>query len=252
MTQKIALITGATSGIGYATAKTFAQNGIDIIICGRRQERLDQLANELDKQVNIHKLVFDVSDRQAVFHAVESLPAEIQHIDILINNAGNAHGLAFSQDADLDDWDRMTDINLKGLTYVTKALLPGMTRYKSGHIINVGSIAGKEVYPKGNVYCATKHAVDAFTKGLRIDLNGTGIKVGAVNPGAVNTEFSAVRFKGDQDKADKVYEGFEPLVAQDIADVIYFMVSCPDHVNMADVTVLPKAQASVSITHKEI
>lgn len=242
----IALVTGATSGIGYATALLLAQNGINLIICGRRADRLEKLEKEIDSRVKIAKLEFDVSNRGQVFKAVESLPAEWKNIDILINNAGNAHGLDLAQDGNLDDWEKMIDINVKGLMYVTKAILPLMLKNKNGHIVNISSIAGKESYLKGNAYCASKHAVDAFNDGLRIDLAGTGIKVSSISPGAVNTEFSEVRFKGDKAKADKVYEGFDPLVANDIADLIYFIVSRPAHVNIADTIIFPAAQTTAT------
>lgn len=242
----IALVTGATSGIGYATALLLAQNGINLIICGRRADRLEKLEKEIDSRVKIAKLEFDVSNRGQVFKAVESLPAEWKNIDILINNAGNAHGLDLAQDGNLDDWEKMIDINVKGLMYVTKAILPLMLKNKNGHIVNISSIAGKESYLKGNAYCASKHAVDAFNDGLRIDLAGTGIKVSSISPGAVNTEFSEVRFKGDKAKADKVYEGFDPLAANDIADLIYFIVSRPAHVNIADTIIFPAAQTTAT------
>ena len=187
-----------------------------------------------------------------VFDAVNTLTDEWENIDFLINNAGNAHGLDLSQDADLDDWEQMIDINVKGVMYVTKALIPKMLKKKTGHIINIGSIAGKEVYLKGNAYCSSKHALTALSDGLRLDLNGTGIKVSTVSPGAVNTEFSEVRFKGDKNKANSVYEGFEPLVAKDIAELIHFIISRPSHVNLSDTIILPTAQASASIIHKKI
>ena len=247
---KIALITGATSGIGKATAFAFAKNDINLILCGRKTEVLDALQKELSKQVSVTTLNFDVRDKTEVFKKIEGLPEAFKHIDILINNAGNAHGLDPIQDGNLDDWDAMLDINVKGLLYVSKAVIPGMIERKSGHIINIGSTAGKEVYPNGNVYCASKHAVDAINQGMRIDLNKTGIKVGAVNPGLTQTDFSKVRFKGDEDKAEKVYQGFEALQPEDIADIISFVVSRPYHVNIADLTVMPSAQASSTILNK--
>ncbi|MGR7812624.1 SDR family NAD(P)-dependent oxidoreductase [Lacinutrix undariae] len=247
---KTALITGATSGIGRATAKEFATQGIRLIICGRRQERLDELKKALELQIEIHTLNFDVSDKDATTKAINSLPENFKQIDILINNAGNAHGLDPIQDGNVADWDAMIDINVKGLLYVSQTIIPQMTARKSGQIINIGSSAGKEVYPKGNVYCASKHAVLAITEGMRIDLNPYGIKVGAVNPGLVETEFSKVRFKGDA-IADTVYTGFKALQPEDIADVIYFAVSRPPHVNIADVLVLPTAQASSTIVKKD-
>ncbi|KSA13051.1 SDR family NAD(P)-dependent oxidoreductase [Maribacter dokdonensis] len=247
---KTAFITGATSGIGKSTAIHFALKGINLVLCGRRQDRLDALEKELGKEVQIHSLNFDIRSKEAVHAAIASLPSEFSQIDILINNAGNAHGLDTIQDGSIDDWDAMLDINVKGLLYVSKALIPQMIARKSGHIINIGSTAGKEVYPKGNVYCASKHAVDAINQGMRIDLNGTGVRVGAVNPGLVETEFSNVRFKGDEERADSVYKGFQPLKPEDIADIIYFVVTRPYHVNIADLVVMPTAQASSTIVDK--
>ncbi|MDO1512694.1 SDR family NAD(P)-dependent oxidoreductase [Maribacter confluentis] len=248
--KKTAFITGATSGIGKATAVLFAKNGINLVICGRRQERLDQLKNELEKEVDIHTLNFDIRDKTMVNKGIDGLPEEFSQIDILINNAGNAHGLDPVHEGNLEDWDAMLDINVKGLLYVSKALIPQMVQRKSGHIINIGSTAGKEVYPKGNVYCASKHAVDAINQGMRIDLNPFGIRVGAINPGLVETEFSNVRFKGDDDRADNVYKGFQPLNPEDIADIIHFVVTRPYHVNIADLIVMPTAQASSTIVNK--
>ncbi|WP_291959677.1 SDR family NAD(P)-dependent oxidoreductase [Maribacter sp.] len=247
---KTAFITGATSGIGKSTAIHFALNGINLILCGRRQDRLDALKKELGKEVLVHTLNFDIRNRESVQEAVNSLPKEFSQIDILINNAGNAHGMDVIQEGSIDDWDAMLDINVKGLLYVSKAIIPQMVARGSGHIINIGSTAGKEVYPKGNVYCASKHAVDAINQGMRIDLNGTGVRVGAVNPGLVETEFSNVRFKGDEDRADKVYTGFQPLKPEDIADIIHFVVTRPYHVNIADLVVMPTAQASSTIVDK--
>lgn len=248
--RKTAFITGATSGIGKATAVLFAKNGIDLVICGRRQERLDGLKKDLGKDVNVFTLNFDIRSKEEVNKAIRGLPEEFSLIDILINNAGNAHGLDPVQEGSLEDWDAMLDINVKGLLYVSKALIPKMVERKSGHIINIGSTAGKEVYPKGNVYCASKHAVDAINQGMRIDLNPFGIRVGAVNPGLVETEFSNVRFKGDDDRATNVYKGFQPLKAEDIADIIHFVVTRPYHVNIADLIVMPTAQASSTIVNK--
>lgn len=250
MQNKIALITGSTSGIGRATANLFAQNGIKIILCGRRKDRLEKLSDELSELTQVYTLNFDVRNKEAVFSAINSLPKEFSKIDILINNAGNAHGMDTIDEGNIDDWDAMLDINVKGLLYVTKAILPKMIEQKSGHIINIGSTAGKEVYPKGNVYCASKHAVDALNQGMRIDLNGKGIKVGAINPGLVETEFSEVRFKGDSERAEKVYQGFTPLKPEDIADVIWFAVTRPPHVNIADLTVMCLDQASSTIVNK--
>ena len=251
MYTKTALITGASSGIGMATAKIFAKNGINLILCGRRQERLDTLKDELNSLCNIHILNFDVRNKKDVFLKIKSLPKVFSTIDILINNAGNAHGLDKIQDGNVEDWDAMIDINVKGLLYVSKAVLPTMLLSQSGHIINIGSTAGKEVYPKGNVYCASKYAVDAINQGMRIDLNGKGIKVGAINPGMVATEFSEVRFKGDTQKATKIYQGFTPLQAKDIAEIIWFTVTRPAHVNIADLTVMALDQASSTIVNKK-
>ncbi|WP_117880118.1 SDR family NAD(P)-dependent oxidoreductase [Aureibaculum luteum] len=248
--KKTAFITGATSGIGLATAKELAKHNIKLILCGRRKERLETIKRELDQKTEVYTLNFDVADKIAVSEAINSLPEEFKQIDILINNAGNAHGLDPIQTGSLDDWDAMMDINVKGLLYVSKAIIPQMTERKSGHIINIGSSAGKEVYPKGNVYCGSKHAVLAITEGMLIDLNPFGIKVGAVNPGLVETEFSQVRFKGDT-IADNVYKGFKALQAEDIAEIIYFAISRPPHVNIADVLVFCTAQASSTIVNKD-
>lgn len=251
--SKIALVTGATSGIGEATAMIFAENGINVIITGRREERLNILKNKLESMnVRVLTLCFDVRDEEEVNKNLKNLPAEWKEIDILVNNAGLAAGLSTFQEGDTDDWNRMIDTNVKGLVYVTRAISPGMVERKRGHIINIGSIAGKEVYPNGNVYCATKHAVDAITKGMRIDMLPHNIKVTQVSPGAVETEFSIVRFHGDKNRADKVYEGFECLVAQDVAECIWFVASRPAHVNINDMIVMPTAQASGSIFHKEL
>ena len=249
--KKTALITGATSGIGRASAIELAKNGVNLIICGRRQERLVNLQIELNDFALIHTLNFDVRNKDEVFEAIKSLPEEFSNIDILINNAGNAHGLDPIDKGSVDDWDSMLDINVKGLLYVSKAIIPQMTKRRSGHIINIGSTAGKEVYPKGNVYCASKHAVDAITQGMRIDLNQYGIRVGAVNPGMVETEFSNVRFKGDDEKAKSVYEGFKPLTPKDVAEIIYFIISRPTHVNIADLMVMSTAQASSTIVKRD-
>ena len=245
--KKTALITGATSGIGKATAQIFAEKGIRLILCGRRQERLDNLAVELQKHTEVYILNFDVRNKIQVFESIKNLSEAFSEIDILVNNAGNAHGLDPIQDGSIEDWDAMLDINVKGLLYVTKAILPGMLKRGSGHIINIGSTAGKEVYPNGNVYCASKHAVDALNQGMRIDLNGKGIKVAAM----VETEFSEVRFKGDTERASKVYQGFTPLKPEDIAEIIWFTVTRPPHVNIADLTVMCLDQASSTIVNKK-
>ena len=247
--MKTVLITGATSGIGKATAFELAKKKYNLIICGRRKDRLTIIEKELSRFTKVASLCFDVRDKKAVFSEIDSLSGEFKEIDILINNAGNAHGLDPVQSGDLEDWDAMMDINVKGLLYVSKAIIPEMTKRAKGHIINIGSSAGKEVYPKGAVYCASKHAVIAITDGMRIDLNPFGIKVTAINPGLVETEFSKVRFKGSY-KADNVYKGFRALQAEDIAEIIAFALSRPAHVNIADLLVFPTAQASSTIVKR--
>ncbi|WP_372744930.1 SDR family NAD(P)-dependent oxidoreductase [Lutibacter sp.] len=251
MKLKTAFITGATSGIGKATAEIFAKNNIQLVLCGRRAERLAELKEQLGTLTNVTTLQFDVSKKEEVFKAIESLPPQFQQIDILINNAGNAHGLNTIQDGSLDDWDAMLDINVKGLLYVSKAILPKMIENNNGFVVNIGSIAGKEVYPNGNVYCASKYAVNALNKSMRLDLNNYNIRVSAIHPGAVETEFSEVRFKGDKQKAANVYKGFKALQAEDIADIIYFVVTRPYHVNIEDLVVYPTAQASATILNRQ-
>jgi len=250
--QRIVLITGATSGIGEATARLLAANNFKLILCGRRKDRLQILAEELKTQTEVTTLSFEVRNQKEVASSIESLPSAWKQIDVLINNAGNAHGLDPIQTGSVDDWDAMMDINVKGLLYVTKAVLPVMVNRNSGHIINIGSIAGKEVYGNGNVYCASKFAVDALTKGMRIDLNAHSIKVTAIHPGLVETEFSLVRFKGDEERSKNVYKGFDPLVGNDIADLILFALTRPPHVVIADLVVLPTAQASATVVKKSI
>lgn len=249
--SKVALITGATSGIGKATAEKLASEGFNLVLCGRRTERLENLKSTLGNQVKVATLAFDVRDKGAISRAIDSLEAPFNQIDILINNAGNAHGMEPIQTGNTDDWEAMIDINVKGLLYVSKAIIPGMIERKKGHIINVGSSAGKEVYPNGNVYCASKFAVDALNQGMRMDLYQHGIKVGAIDPGLVQTEFSEVRFKGDTDRASKVYQGFECLQPQDIADIIHFVISRPAHVNIADLLVFSSAQASNTMVDRK-
>ena len=250
MSKKTVLITGATSGIGKSTAYRLADSKMQLIICGRRREVLDKIREDLSKLTSIITLCFDVSDNNQVKKAIESLPDEFKQIDIPINNAGNAHGLDKIQDGNIEDWDNMIDSNVKGFLYVAKAVIPRMVQNSSGHIINIGSLAGREVYEKGNVYCATKHAVNAISKGMRIDLNKHNIKVSEINPGLVETNFSKVRFKGDA-IADTVYKGYKALQAEDIAEIIEFVISRPDHVNLADVLILPQDQATSSIINKK-
>lgn len=246
---KIALITGATSGIGWATAEALASVGYDLIICGRREERLKELSAKLS--VKTLQLVFDVRDRHIVETKLSSLPSDWSAIDLLINNAGNAHGLGKIHEGSIDDWDAMIDINVKGLLYVTKSITPGMVARGSGHIVNIGSVAGKEAYPNGNVYCGSKHAVDAINNGMRMDLLGTGVKVSQICPGLVETEFSMVRFKGDEDRSNAVYQGFDALQAEDIADVIQFVVTRPSHVNIADTLIFPTSQVASTMVDRK-
>lgn len=247
MSQTV-LITGATAGIGEATAHLLAQHRYRLILTGRRQERLTALADKLETET--HLLNFDVRQPEAVKEAINGLPTEWNDIDILINNAGLAVGAGPIQAGLLEDWDRMIDTNVKGLLHVSRAVLPGMVARETGHIVNVASIAGKEVYPGGNVYCATKHAVDALSQAIRIDTLPYGIKVSNIAPGAVETEFSMVRYKGDKEKADKVYQGYEALRAEDIADVIHFAISRPAHVSIHDLVIMPKAQATARMLHR--
>jgi 3-hydroxy acid dehydrogenase/malonic semialdehyde reductase len=250
---KTVLITGASSGIGQACAERFAESGARLLLLARRRERLEQLAAQLQQRygTSTHCLVCDVCDRHAVQHALGTLPPEWAAIDILINNAGLARGLAPLHEGDPEDWDEMLDTNIRGLLNVTRVVLPGMVARRSGMVINIGSIAGREVYPNGNVYCATKHAVRALSEALRIDLNGTGIRVVNIDPGLVETEFSLVRFRGDADRARKVYEGLQPLSAADVADVVLFCATRPPHVVIADVLILPSAQANTWLVHRE-
>ncbi len=251
---KIAVVTGATAGIGEAVAVRLAKEGYDLIITGRREVRLQELAKSLTSNNNIKVLAlnFDVRSLASVEKYLGNLPAEWRNIDLLVNNAGLAVGLNPINEGVIDDWERMVDTNIKGLLYVSRIVSNLMAANKKGHIINLCSIAGKEVYPNGNVYCATKHAVDALTKAMRIDLLPYGIKVSQICPGAVETEFSVVRFKGDKERADNVYKGFEPLKAEDVADAIMYMVNCPAHVNINDMVIMPAAQANSSIFNKNL
>ncbi|MEZ7945449.1 MAG: SDR family NAD(P)-dependent oxidoreductase [Flavobacteriaceae bacterium] len=244
-------ITGATSGIGKATAEFLAKHSYRLILCGRNQDRLKELKQTLSKQTAITTLQFDVRDKEAVFSAIESLPENFRDIDVLINNAGNAHGMSSIQDGDINDWDAMLDINVKGLLYVSRAILPKMIEKNTGFIVNIGSTAGKEVYPKGNVYCASKSAVEAINKGMRMDLNQYNIRVSAIHPGLVETAFSDVRFKGDTERAKKVYQGYKALQPEDIAEIIHFVITRPYHINIEDLVVFPSAQASATIINKK-
>ena len=251
--EKIILITGATAGIGEATAKLLAPKGYNLIITGRRNEKLENLKKEIQKKhpVKIYTLNFDVRNLSEVDSAIDSLPEEWKNIDILINNAGLSVGLDSIHEGVIDDWERMIDTNIKGLLYITRKITPLMIKRNTGHIVNISSVAGKETYPKGNVYCATKHAVQSLTEGMRIDLLQHGIKVSSIAPGAVETEFSMVRFKGDNLKADGVYEGFTPLHAVDIAETILFIISRPPHVNIDDLLIMPSAQAFARVLEKK-
>jgi len=245
--EKIIMITGATAGFGRATAVKFASNGYNVIVTGRRKDRLDELEKDLSEfNIKVLKLNFDVRNREETVKAIETLPSGWKNIDILVNNAGLASGLSHIDDGDADDWDRMIDTNVKGLLYVTRAVSPLMVSRKKGHIFNISSIAGKEVYENGNVYCASKHAVDALSKAMRIDLLKHNIRVTNIAPGMAETEFSIVRFKGDSEKADAVYKGVDPLTAGDIAEVIYFCATLPVHVCINDLVITPTQQANVT------
>lgn len=246
--KKTVFITGATAGFGEACARKFAANGYRLILNGRRAERLEQLQQQLQEQHGTESLLlpFDVRNREVATTAIEHLPEAWQQIDILINNAGLALGRDYFDEASLDDWDTMIDTNVKGLLYVSKAVVPYMVRQGGGHIINLGSIAGKEVYERGNAYCASKYAVDALSRGMRIDLLRHKIKVTAIHPGAAETEFSLVRFKGDAETASKVYDGYEPLVGDDIAEIIYYTATLPAHVCINDLVVTCTAQANAN------
>ncbi|RZL69756.1 MAG: SDR family NAD(P)-dependent oxidoreductase [Pedobacter sp.] len=250
---KIALITGASSGIGEACAHTFAQQDYHLILVGRRAHLLEKVAQQLIAKyaIEVKTLQVDVRDKEELAYKLGTLPPLWKKVDVLINNAGLSQGLEPIDKGSIDDWDTMIDTNIKGLLYVTKTISNWMVEHKKGHIINIGSIAGKEVYANGNVYCATKHAVDALNKAMRIDLLPHGIKVTGIHPGAVETEFSIVRFKGDEARAKKVYDGFDPLAAQDIADAIWFAVSRPAHVNINDMLIMPTAQANGNLLKRD-
>ncbi|MDQ3550716.1 MAG: SDR family NAD(P)-dependent oxidoreductase [Bacteroidota bacterium] len=251
--NKIVLITGATAGFGEACAYKFAENGYNLILNGRRNDRLELLKEKLQKlfNVNIHLLPFDVRNKEQVFTSLEQIPQEWRSIDVLVNNAGLALGRDLIQEGDIEDWDTMIDTNVKGLLYITRAVVPWMIENKKGHIINLGSIAGKEVYERGNVYCASKFAVDALTKSMRIDLLEHQIKVSSINPGAAETEFSLVRFKGNEEASKKIYEGYTPLTAKDVAEVVYYVTTLPQHVCVNELSITSTQQASAVYFNKK-
>jgi 3-hydroxy acid dehydrogenase / malonic semialdehyde reductase len=250
--NQIVLITGASSGIGAACAKVFANAGAKLILAARRLERLQELADEVSKNfaTEIHLLQLDVRDRTAVQSAISTLPPSWSEIDILINNAGLSRGLDKLHEGDFQDWEEMIDTNIKGLLYLTRYVVPGMVKRDRGHVVNIGSIAGHQTYPSGNVYCGTKAAVRAISEGLKQDLLGTPIRVSSVDPGMVETEFSEVRFHGDSDRANKVYQGVKPLTPEDVADVIFFCVTRPSHVNINEVVLMPVDQASATLVNR--
>ena len=250
--NKIAIITGATSGIGKSTATKLAELKINLIITGRRNDRLNSLKSELEQsyEIKVYTLCFDIRSKEETTLAINNLPTEWKSIDILINNAGLAAGLTHIDKGDIDDWDQMIDTNIKGLLYISRQIMPLMIERGKGHIVNISSIAGKEVYENGNVYCATKHSVEAITKAMRTDLLQHGIKVSSVSPGAVETEFSIVRFKGDTQRAKDAYKGYTPLHPDDVADAVQWIITRPEHVNINDILIMPKAQANSSHTHK--
>lgn len=246
------LITGASAGIGAACAELFAESGARLILAARRLDRLESLQQRLsrDHSAEIHSIELDVRSQPAVQAAIEGLPSEWSDVDVLINNAGLSRGLAGLHRGELTDWEEMIDTNVKGLLYVSRAVLPGMVERNRGDVVNIGSIAGREVYPGGNVYCATKHAVRALTKGMQLDLNGTGVRVASVDPGMVETEFSVVRFHGDEEKADSVYRGMTPLTPRDVAEAVHFCVTRPPHVNVHELLLMPTDQASSTMVHR--
>jgi 3-hydroxy acid dehydrogenase/malonic semialdehyde reductase len=246
------LITGASSGIGTSCAHFFAQAGARLILAARRREKLDALSDELQKRYQIQtlSLPLDVQDSEAVMAAIQSLPADWQSIDVLINNAGLSRGLATQYEAPLQDWEEMVDTNVKGLLYVTRAVVPGMVARGQGHVVNIGSIAGRQTYPGGSVYCATKAAVKALSDGLKLDLLGTPVRVTNIEPGLVETEFSTVRFRGDGDRAQSVYQGMTPLTPDDIADTILFAITRPAHVNISEIFLMPTDQSSATLVHR--
>lgn len=248
--KKNVFITGATSGIGEATAILLATD-YNLIICGRRKEKLKELERKLSQQTDVYSLSFDVREKESVEKAIDTLPDRWKNIDILINNAGNAHGMDTIDLGNTDDWDAMIDINVKGLLYVSKKIIPDMVKRQTGHIVNIGSIAGKETYPKGNVYCASKAAVQAISDGMRLDLYQHNIKVTSLHPGLVETDFSLIRFKGDTEKAKLPYKGIMPLTPNDIAEVIQFVIKRPDHVLLSDIVIFPKTQASATLVKRD-
>ncbi len=250
--MKLALVTGATAGIGEATAKKLAAEKYNLIITGRREERLNKFKQQLEQEydIEVQAICFDIRNREEVSKAVKQMKG-IENIDVLVNNAGLAAGLSAIHEGDVNDWEQMIDTNVKGLLFISRQIMPYMVKNKRGHIVNIGSIAGRNAYAKGNVYCATKFAVDAITKSMRTDLLPYGIKVTQIAPGAVETEFSVVRFKGDENKAKSVYDGYEPLVANDIADAVLYAVTRPAHVNISDLLIMPTAQSDAFNLHKE-
>lgn len=249
--KKTIFITGATSGIGKATAEIFAKQGNRLIICGRRKEVLDNLQIQLSNFTDVYSLVFDVRNQQEVQNAINSLPEDWKNIDVLVNNAGNAHGLEPISDANISDWDAMMDGNVKGLLYVSQPIIKLMKANNSGHIVNISSVAARQTYANGTVYCASKKAVDVISEGMRLELTEFGIKVTNVQPGAVETDFSKIRFKGDEERAATVYAGYEPLIAEDIADAISYCVNAPDRVSIAEICIYPKAQAEPRTIYKK-
>ncbi len=252
--NKTVFITGASSGIGAACAKYFAEQGARLLLCARRIDRLESFTKQLRSShstIDVHFFQLDVTHREEVGAKLDALPTEWQTIDILINNAGLARGLAPLQEGKVEDWDEMIDTNVKGLLYVTRAVLPQMVKRNSGHIVNIGSVASHQIYPKGAVYCATKHAERALSEGLRMDLYGTKIRVSSIDPGAVETEFSLVRFHGDTKRAAAVYQGFEPLMPEDVADAVLYCVKCPPHVNVSDIMLMPTDQAAATMVYRK-
>jgi serine 3-dehydrogenase len=245
-------VTGASSGIGEACARAFAAAGARLLLCARRAERLERLASELRAAgAETHVFPLDVRDREGVASAIATLPEQWRSVDVLVNNAGLSRGLDPLHEGSLDDWEEMIDTNVKGLLFVSRAIVPGMVERGRGHVINIGSIAGHEVYPKGNVYCGTKHAVRALTRGMQIDLNGTGVRVTTVDPGMVESEFSVVRFHGDEERASAVYHGLTPLGPDDVADAVVYCATRPPHVNVHELLLMPTDQATSTIAHRQ-